>query len=82
MDFFKRAQELKEEAIEIRRHLHQCPEIGFDLPETTRYIKEKLTEYGCSYREICKCGIVADIGNPDGKVILIRADIDALPSRK
>ena len=82
MDFFKRAQELKAEAIEIRRHLHQCPEIGFDLPETTKYIKEKLTEYGCSYREICQCGIVADIGNPNGKVILIRADIDALPSRE
>ena len=82
MDFFKRAQELKAEAIGIRRHLHQCPEIGFDLPETTKYIKEKLTEYGCSYREICQCGIVADIGNPNGKVILIRADIDALPSRE
>ncbi len=82
MDFLKRAFELKDEAVEIRRHLHQCPEIGFDLPLTTEYIKEKLTEYGCSYKEICKCGIIADIGNPDGKVILIRADIDALPSRE
>ena len=82
MDFLKRAFELKDEAVEIRRHLHQCPEIGFDLPQTTKYIKEKLTEYGCSYREICKCGIIADIGNPNGKVILIRADIDALPSRE
>ena len=82
MDFLKRAFELKDEAVEIRRHLHQCPEIGFDLPLTTEYIKEKLTEYGCSYKEICKCGIIADIGNPNGKVILIRADIDALPSRE
>ena len=78
-DFLKRAMELKEEAIAIRRHLHQCPEIGFELPLTTAFIKEKLTEYGCSYREICKCGIIADIGDPNGKVILIRADIDALP---
>lgn len=82
IDFFARSMELKEEAIAIRRHLHQCPEIGFDLPKTTEFIKEKLTEYGCSYREICKCGIIADIGDPKGKTILIRADIDALPSRE
>ncbi len=82
IDFFARSMELKEEAIAIRRYLHQCPEIGFDLPKTTDFIKKKLTEYGCSYREICKCGIIADIGDPKGKTILIRADIDALPSRE
>ncbi|MBQ4093819.1 MAG: amidohydrolase [Oscillospiraceae bacterium] len=76
----KRANELKDEAIAIRRDLHRIPEIGFELPQTTAYIKQKLTEYGCSYEEICKCGIVCNIGNGNGKTILIRADIDALPN--
>ena len=79
VDFFKRANELKEEAVAIRRDLHRIPEIGFELPQTTAYIKKKLDEYGLSYSEICKCGIICDIGNGNGKTILIRADIDALP---
>lgn len=79
MDYLKRAVELQNEAVEIRRTLHRIPEIGFELPKTTSFIKKKLEEYGCSYEEPVKCGLVVNIGNGNGKTILIRADIDALP---
>ncbi len=79
MDFLKRAKELEAEAVEIRRTLHQMPEIGFELPETTAFIKKKLEEYGCDYDEPVPCGLVVNIGNRNGRTILIRADIDALP---
>ena len=39
-----RAGELSDELIAIRRKIHQNPEIGFDLPETTALVAEKLKE--------------------------------------
>ncbi|MDH5402271.1 MAG: M20 family metallopeptidase [Candidatus Heimdallarchaeota archaeon] len=81
---------LKEEAegllnkmIEIRRTLHMNPELGFEEFETANLIKSKLDEIGIPYKsEIAKTGIVATIqgtGNGNGKRIMIRADMDALP---
>lgn len=46
MDYLKRSEELFEETVENRRHLHQTPELGLELPETTAFIMEKLTEMG------------------------------------
>ena len=82
MDFLKRANELKEEAIAIRRYLHQIPGIGYEVDETADFINKKLTEYGCEYPEIIRTGIICDIGPKSGRTILIRADIDALPTRE
>ena len=30
----------------IRRELHQIPEIGFDLPLTSEYVRQKLVAFG------------------------------------
>ena len=37
MDYYKRANELKEDTIEIRRYLHKNAEVGLDLPNTVEY---------------------------------------------
>ena len=42
----KRAYALKDQITRDRRHLHQIPEIGTDLPETSAYIKKRLDEMG------------------------------------
>lgn len=77
--FMKRANELKEELIQIRRNLHSIPEIKNDLPLTTKYVREKLLEIGLEPKEIIKSGLVAIIGGKKaGKTILLRADMDAL----
>lgn len=77
MDYLKRADELFEEAVEIRRHLHQNPEIGLELPETKAFVREKLESYGYEVAD-CGEGLTTTVGN-GGKVLLLRADMDALP---
>lgn len=73
------AQTIKEEIIEIRRNLHQFPEVGSKLPKTKSFVLEKLQEFGYEAEEICESGIVATIkGAKEGKTILLRADMDAL----
>lgn len=71
-------EENKLELIELRRHLHQNPELSFNEFETTKYIKEFLDKYNIENEQITETGIIAYIGNAD-KVIALRADIDALP---
>lgn len=77
MDFYKRALELKDEIIEDRRFIHAHAETGLDLPETKAYVIEKLKEYGITPVE-CGYGVTATLGH-GGKVLLLRADMDALP---
>lgn len=74
-----RAMALQEKLVEHRRTFHQNPEVHLELPLTTRYVKEKLTEMGYEPQE-CGYGIVALAGGKKpGKVFLIRGDMDALP---
>lgn len=75
------AQELAGEMVANRRYLHANPELGMDLPKTTAYVVEKLTEMGLMPQEICQSGVVATIGQ-GGKTILIRGDMDALPTKE
>lgn len=77
MDYVKRAHELKEETIRNRRYLHTNAEVGLHLPKTKVYVMEKLREYGIEPKE-CGHGVTATIGT-EGKVFLLRADMDALP---
>ena len=78
---FERAQELFPEMQENRRHMHMYPEVGLDLPETKKFVKSKLEEIGVSdIKEYGSSGLSAIIeGDGDGKTLLLRADMDALP---
>ncbi len=76
---FEAANGLKEELVEIRRTIHQCPEAGPMLPKTKEFVQNKLKEFGYEPQEICESGIVATIeGSKPGKTFLLRADMDAL----
>lgn len=75
-------EERKSEMIEIRRHLHQHPELSFQEKNTARYIENFYqgkdvgieTNVGNGY------GIVVTIkGGQAGKTVALRADFDALP---
>ena len=77
MDFWKRAQELKDEITQNRRRIHQNAEVGLNLPNTKAFVMEKLREYGLKPTE-CGHGVTATLGKP-GKTLLLRADMDALP---
>ncbi|MDX1941533.1 MAG: M20 family metallopeptidase [Saprospiraceae bacterium] len=71
-----------EEIVQIRRHLHQHPELSFQEVETGKFIAKKLTEFGIPHQHgVAGNGVVALIEgiNPRSKVVALRADIDALP---
>lgn len=77
MNYYERALELKEETIANRRYFHQNAETGLDMPTAKAYVMNKLKEYGLVPKE-CGHGVSATVGC-GGKVILLRADMDALP---
>lgn len=77
MNYYERALELKDETIANRRHIHKNAETGLDLPKTKAYVMEKLTEYRLEPKD-CGYGVTATLGK-GGKVLLLRADMDALP---
>ncbi|MBD1928407.1 amidohydrolase [Trichocoleus sp. FACHB-90] len=74
-------QELQPTIVELRRRLHQKPELGFREHLTAELISQKLQEWGIEHQTgIAQTGIVATIhGDKPGKVLAIRADMDALP---
>lgn len=77
MNYYERALELKEETVANRRYFHQNAETGLDMPTAKAYVMNKLKEYGLVPKE-CGHGVSATVGC-GGKVILLRADMDALP---
>lgn len=71
---------LIEEAIKIRRHLHQYPEISEKEYETSNYIKSYLDKIGIESKIIGETGVVATlINNLNYPTIALRAEIDVLP---
>ncbi|MFB0917684.1 MAG: M20 family metallopeptidase [Clostridiaceae bacterium] len=75
---------VKDDVINWRRHLHQIPEIGNDLPETSAYVAKQLDDMGISYEKGVgiEHAIVATIKGEkagEGKTMALRADMDALP---
>ena len=77
------ANHIKDELIEIRRTLHQYPELGFEETNTSKFIKDFLTKEGITFKEFAGTGVCGIIeGTKEGenkKVIGLRADIDGLP---
>ncbi len=69
------------EFIAIRRHLHAHPELSYQEFETSKFIREKLNEYGIPFEIKATTGVVGLIKakNPGKRVIALRADMDALP---
>ena len=79
-----RFAELQKEIAEWRQDIHQYPEILFETQRTSALVKDKLIEFGCNQviDGIGKTGVVGVINgktNRTGKVIGLRADMDALP---
>jgi len=75
------SKKYSEEFIQIRRHLHQHPELSYHEFETSKFVQQKLSELGIKYEVLATTGVVGMIKgkNAGKKVIALRADIDALP---
>src|SRR5690625_7108030 len=67
--------------VEIRRYLHQHPELSFQETETAKYICAFYEKLGIPYKaNVGGNGIIATLqGGKPGKTVAFRADFDALP---
>lgn len=76
----KETELIKSRLIQMRRDLHKIPEFGEILPKTKAYVKSVLDEFNIDYTENPNdSGIIANIkGRQDGKIIILRADMDAI----
>ena len=75
------AEKIINDAIEFRRVLHQNPELSTKEYDTSQRIQNKLKEFNIPYQTgFADTGVLGIIkGEQGGKIIGIRADIDALP---
>ena len=75
-------EDVKEEVVWWRRHLHRNPELSFQEEETARFVYETLRSFGnnLDLSRPTKTSVVARlIGAKPGRTLAIRADMDALP---
>lgn len=77
----KDIENIEPKIIEWRRHFHQNPELSNREFNTAKKIAEHLKGLGMEVQtEVAKTGVVGILkGKKAGKVIALRADIDALP---
>ncbi|WP_051318065.1 M20 metallopeptidase family protein [Cohnella thermotolerans] len=81
MSFRNAAEKWKDEAIRLRRHIHQNPELGHQEFETAKLAAGFLTGLGLEVQTgVGGTGVIGLLrGVQEGPTIAIRADMDALP---
>jgi len=67
------------DVVAIRRHLHAIPEVGLEEFETAAYMESSLAALRIQHRRLAGTGVVGLIGEGQAPVVMLRADIDALP---
>jgi amidohydrolase len=85
-DFRNDVDEILPGVVADRRHLHENPELGFQEHETARFVTERLHTLGVEdirtgINSTGVTGLIRGTGEGPGKdkVVLVRADMDALP---
>ncbi|MGJ9459333.1 M20 family metallopeptidase [Oceanobacillus sp. CF4.6] len=77
----KSIDEIYSEMVEIRRYLHQYPELSFQETKTAKYIADYYEQLEIPYEaNIGGNGVIATLkGGKPGKTVALRADFDGLP---
>ena len=83
METSKLIAEHAAELIELRRDFHRHPELGFEEFRTADIIENYLAALGIATQRIAKTGVVGILrgARPD-PVLMLRADMDALPIKE
>ena len=68
-----------EDAIRIRRDLHQIPETGFKEVKTQQYIMNFLNDLGLNYETMAETGVVCFLDMNREDTVALRSDMDGLP---
>jgi amidohydrolase len=68
---------------DVYKHLHEHPELSFQETETAALAASKLRDFGYEvFENIGQTGVVGILRNGEGKTVLARADMDALPVKE
>jgi len=69
------------DVVDLRRRIHRAPELGLELPGTQAHVLEAIDGLGLDVRTgDTVTSVVADLaGDRGGPIVLLRADMDALP---
>ena len=80
-DWIAVGEALLPDAITLRRSIHEEPELGLDLPKTTAKVLKALEGLPLEIRQgPSTTGILAILrGGGNGRTVLLRGDMDALP---
>ncbi len=74
------AESLLPDLIELRRRIHRHPEIGLQLPVTQATVLEAVDGLALDVTTGSSVSsVIADLRGGEGPVVLLRADMDALP---
>jgi amidohydrolase len=69
---------LVDELVELRRDLHAHPELAWEEERTTSLVAKRLEEAEVRVKQLPRSGLLAEVGDPAGPVVALRADLDAL----
>lgn len=80
MQISEQIEQCRDELIALRRDFHRHPELGFEEHRTAGVVEVYLQALGLSTRRVAGTGVVALLeGSGPGPVLMLRADMDALP---
>ena len=75
-----KARQIRPQLVHWRRTIHRQPELGFHVYRTAELVAQALGDLGVEVQTgVGKTGVVGYLGEGEGPVIAIRADMDALP---
>lgn len=80
----REVKQYEDEIISIRRKIHEDPELSYKEFKTAKLVEEKLRSIGISVKgHVGGTGVVGILkGASPGKVVALRADMDALPVKE
>ena len=79
-NWLPRAKEIAPWIVDLRRTIHQNPELMYEEYETSRLVQKTLTDLNIPFEaSIAETGVLAVLGNQEGPCVALRADMDALP---